>query len=165
MNSESFKTISIDVGTKNCGIYIVDSQLKPCYINNINLTPYSAKKLLTIFNDIFDNLDVKIDDKITVIIENQLKKNIKMTAVMHHIEMYFLVKYQKCDIILLSPKNKYIEKSLTYSQRKNKSVDIATEYFQKNYPEFYEKLMTFKKKDDISDAVCQLLFFNKMKIL
>lgn len=165
MNYDSFKTISVDVGTKNCGIYIVDEKLKPYYLNNINLTPYSPKKLVEIFNNIFESLNITSNDTIKVIIENQLKKNVKMTTVMHHIEMYFFVKYTKCEIILLSPKNKYIEKSLTYKQRKNKSVEITKEYFQKYYPDFYDKIMAFKKKDDISDAVCQLLFFYKINQL
>lgn len=149
--------ISLDIGVKNFGIYLVDKDFKPIHIENINLSPYSVDKIINLFSD------KKYKDIELVLIENQMNINKLACKIQAHLEMFFAIKNIK--IIFCSPSKKDLDKTYgNYKLRKKLSVLKAKEYLEKNnYIDFLEKLNNNKKKDDISDAICQLLSYFKIE--
>ena len=153
--------LSIDIGLKNLGyaIYVdgtllfdilsVDKQVdksKP-------LTVARALVLREFISGLFQKYDIK-----KVIIEKQVNLN---TAAM---EMMYLLTGIICtyteDIMIYDPKRKFITLCLNYDthnkHHKALSVKIIGNYLAKEYPDLVDRFNSFKKKDDISDAMLML---------
>lgn len=164
--------ISIDVGIKNFGIYIVDEDLRPIFLDNLNLTEknkprcrnstYTFEHLAIILDDILIQFPHDIS---TVLVEKQLKKNFDICRVESHVEAYFKIKHPKCNFVFCNPKNKNIPAKTSYSVRKGNSVILAKKYLENNFPdnEVKNKMLCSRKKDDMADAVCQLLYYLKIE--
>lgn len=147
---------SFDIGTKNFAYYVENLFGRPETAGVVDIRPYSCQKLKTVLDEIF------IPDSI-VLIEKQLPKNHTAVVVSAHLEMYFVSK--NCKVIFRDSKCKdlSITEKLSYRKRKNRAVEKAIEYLQKNpnSREVLKAITAAKKKDDMADAVCQLEHFRK----
>lgn len=169
--------ISCDIGSTNFGVFITDADFKPLFLENLCLKPYSAEKFIAqmdqILNTTFEaNNSPTIS---TILIEQQMRTNISALQIAAHVEMYFKIKYPESKVIFCSPKKKclantFVESkaavasvSAKYRERKKRSVEKAVEFFQrKSYEDYVQKINSAKKKDDMTDAVCQLLYHFKL---
>lgn len=154
---------SIDIGLKNFGIFITTDNFIPVYMENLNFEPYSMENMVNILNNIYFNILNSYEFKNhTVLIEQQLFKNPKIFTIYTHVQMYFFLSI-KSNIIICNSKNKSIEKTTKYNIRKKWSIDKANTYLcnleDKKWIDF---LSSKKKKDDISDAICQFIFYYKI---
>lgn len=141
-------TVSIDVGLKNCGIFMIKE--KEVEIHKIDFSPYNIKNTVEKLDKIFNGKELKL-----ILVERQLNKNFLMNKISHHLEMYFALKHEDADFVFCCPKNKNIQKTDKYITRKKLAVEKA-ENFLVN---FNCSLNDYKKKDDIADAVCQYLYY------
>lgn len=154
---------SIDVGIKNFGIFITDNSFSPVYLDNINLSPYSINKLILTLDNLFLEKLKQFDfNNQTVLIEQQIVKNNKVFRVSCNLEIYFKIRFNS-DIIFCNSKNKDLKKSTNYKERKKNSIEKCT-YFLNTLEDksWLNKINTFKKKDDIGDAICQFIFYFKI---
>lgn len=154
---------SFDIGTKNFAIYIEDENNNPYFIDNVDLTPYSCKNLYIYLKPIFLKFPVK-----TALIEKQVFANKKASMVSYNLEAIIFMQFPESNVYFINPKNKTFLKDVkgcTYKMRKLASVESASNYLENNF--LLEKLNSFKKKDDICDAICQLMFYknNKTKLV
>lgn len=156
--------ISIDIGIKNFGIFITDNDFKPLFLKNLNLHPYSATKLKESLDKILLKFNFSVEFPNTILIEQQLACNKKACFVAAQTEMYFLIKFPNIEIIFCNSKNKNLGKVESYSKRKKESVEKANAYFiETGEMDYFEILAKEKKKDDMADAVCQLVTFFKIQ--
>jgi Holliday junction resolvasome RuvABC endonuclease subunit len=151
--------VSIDIGIRNFGLYIVDSEThNPLVMDNLNLLPYSVGTLTSVLDNVLEKMDVK-----KVLVEQQMPTNAKAKEVFYHLQMYIHMKYPKCEFVVCSARSKGIGKCKTYKDRKCASVELASAYFKsKDHTSYFLKLKESYKADDMADAVCQLL--NHLKI-
>lgn len=151
--------ISVDIGTKNFGIFVVDNEHKPIYCNNVNLSPYDIGKLVMYLNNTTKELKLDNTEKVIVLVERQLPQNFIANVVQNHLEAYFKIKYDNSVVVLVDAKNKGFKRCKIYRLRKLESIEKASKYLQEQFPDFYLELHKHKKKDDISDAICQYLAY------
>lgn len=148
--------LSIDIGIKNFGVCVYDKE-NNCmkYLDNINFFPYNADKLILFMNDLIEQY------KITeTIVEKQLPQNYKACLVAAHLEIYFKLKLPDCNLKFQSSKLKGLGKQPNYQERKNSSVKKACEFLKKEkQSDFYTRFQDAKKKDDMADAICQLMHY------
>lgn len=141
-------TVSIDVGLKNCGIFMINN--KKVEIYKIDFSPYNIKNTVEKLDKIFNGKELKL-----ILVERQLNKNFLMNKISHHLEMYFTLKHVGANFVFCCPKNKKIQKTDKYITRKKLAVEKAESFLC----EFNCSLKDYKKKDDIADAVCQYLYY------
>lgn len=155
---------SIDIGIKNFGIFICSENFIPVYMNNLNFEPYSLENIVSILNKIYLE-ELKLYDFTkdhTILIEQQLFKNAKVFTVYNHIQMYYFLKL-KSNVIICNSKNKNIEKTCKYNIRKKLAVEKALNFLNSLEDKKWLKILSSKKKkDDISDAICQFMFYYKL---
>lgn len=151
--------LSIDIGIKNFGVYLVDDDHNPMFLKNINLSPYSIDTLILKLTEICYTFNFINDSKTLVLIEKQLTKNVKATIVSAHVEAFFKIKYPKIQVIFCNSKNKGINKTTQYKTRKLLSVQKAEKYLEDTNYEYAIVLKSSKKRDDMADAVCQLITY------
>jgi hypothetical protein len=174
------KFISFDIGIKNLGyciIELIDTQnIKILEWDIINLCKDNEKtKNISIFqlcSRLMYELETRfIDNSIIPVIENQpVLKNPKMKSIQMMVYSYFVL-IGVTNIHLFSPRNKLdvytgppVECKLKskYSRRKYLSVKY-TEYIIKNNPNYISIIDKYKKKDDLADALLQIMTFLKKK--
>tara|TARA_A100001015_G_C14894883_1_gene673984 strand:+ start:153 stop:650 length:498 start_codon:yes stop_codon:yes gene_type:complete len=162
--------LSIDVGIKNLGYIIYDTNLSQiirwdiitlCETNASKVDMITLGKTMNdTFNETFSSYSI---DK--VIIENQIGFNaIRMKSVQSMITMYFIHK-GILDICYWNASNKLkdydLPKKTTYAQRKKESINITKTQITNTYPDNLDYFMSHKKKDDLADAYLQLVSYIK----
>lgn len=147
--------LSIDIGIKNFGVCVYDKE-NGCmkYLDNINFFPYNLDKLIVFMNDLTEKYTIT-----ETIIEKQLPQNYKACLVAAHLEVYFKLKLPECNLIFQSSKLKGIGKQPNYQERKSSSVKKAGEFLKEKESDFYTIFREAKKKDDMADAICQLMYY------
>jgi hypothetical protein len=161
--------LSIDLGIKNLGIFMTDDEGVPFYMEKCSLYPYTTEKLISKMDNIIEIIKDKNLYNLTVIVERQLPKNFKICRIMYHVECYFYILKKNINInlenfILINSKCKNINLNLSYNSRKKESICLAKKYLQKYNKVHLNKFMSFKKKDDIADAICQLYYFLNVEL-
>ena len=162
--------LSIDVGIKNMGYMIYDTDLNKivkwdimvlCEINASKVDMITlGKTICEKFRETYDLY--KID---CVIIENQIGFNaIRMKSVQSMISFYF-IQQGIHDVHYWNSSNKLkdygLPKKTTYPQRKKESINITKSQISEQHPEYLEHFMNHKKKDDLADAYLQFVSFIK----
>jgi len=162
--------LSIDIGIKNMGYLIYDTDLSHiikwdiimlCETNASKVDMITLGKTInTKFKEIFS--PYKID---YVIIENQIGFNaIRMKSVQSMVTMYFIhnnidnIRYWNASNKL---KDYGLPKKTTYAQRKKESINITKSQITELYPEHIDFFMSHKKKDDLADAYLQYVSYIK----
>ena len=172
------KVLSIDVGVKNlayCKFDIVDDKVNISSWENVCVTETNCKKLKIeeLTDDLMDLLHSSFDDSFEadiVLIENQpMLKNGMMKTVAVMIYTYFNVlkhqfgnvrsiKFISATNKLKCKKNKS-EQTKSYKDRKLCSINLARLYVESTFPERLSWFDMNKKKDDISDAMLQGIYY------
>lgn len=146
---------SFDIGIKNFGVYAENEQGYPILLLNKNLHPYTTETFIKFLDELFDNKEPSV-----ILVERQLHKNPTMYKIFVQLEMYVKIKLNKCRFVSCDARHKDVPKNLDYKNRKKAAVDIATKYLNSYNDE--QLVLNFnknKKKDDIGDAICQLIYF------
>lgn len=159
--------LSIDVGLKNLGYIIYDSDSDKILrwgIINICNDNANTVNLIDVGKNICDMFIKQVDifDIGKVIIENQQGINaIRMKSVQMMITMYFIK--NNIDVCHWSSSNKLkkynLPKKTTYVQRKKESIRITKEEIINQYPEWETHFSKHPKKDDLADAFLQLISY------
>jgi hypothetical protein len=171
------RACSIDVGKVNLGVYIEEfTELntgRGIYLRRVDLTekkcervtPEFLKRLFTYLDSIQEELQ-KCD---WIIIEKQLRANPEAQFVDHALQSYFVLRGHR-GITPFSSRNKtklFDDTKMTKYQRKKWSTLKALEMLEtRKDTSLLEYVKSLKKKDDVSDAICQLdawkvLYFDK----
>jgi hypothetical protein len=162
--------ISIDIGMQNMAYCLAQYNNKLSIIEwkTINLftetetTNISPQSIITLFEEKlpqFFSADV-------ILIENQ-PPNSKFKKIQDYLQMFFTVRGIKL-IKLCHPNLKYRNvksKQLknTYKKRKKLSISLITTYLQKTKDNSnLDILNSCQKKDDLADALLQLLMYYKI---
>jgi hypothetical protein len=164
---------SIDPGIVNCGIYTsaydtIKKTHKSIYLNKINFTG-SSNCLVEAIN-IFDKLELEnklFSSSHYIIIESQMTVNYSLVRMGQHIISYLLTRLRDMGnrplIIEISSqaKTKTLEcpKGLSKYQYKkwcaDKAIDLLKKRNDKDEDNYIYLLENAKKKDDMSDVICQ----------
>ena len=171
----AYRALSIDVGKVNLGIYIEEFSSPvdgTClYLKRVDLTETKKERVTTTFlQRLFTYLD-SIKDLLTTcdffVVEKQLKQNPEAQFVDHAIQSYLTIYYGDFkQIVSFSSKNKtklFDQTKMTKYQRKKWAVEKAISVMEeRKETEALAYIKSLKKKDDVSDAICQLDAFKAM---
>ncbi len=157
------RVCSIDVGKVNLGVYIEEfteyETGKGLYLRRVDLTESKKERVSVVFlKRLFDYLDTLTIDCDYYVIEKQLRANPEAQFVDHALQSYFVLKGK--NVVSFSSKNKtklFDETKMTKYQRKKWSVIKAQQLLlSRGESELADYVKSLKKKDDVSDAICQL---------
>ncbi len=154
--------LSIDVGIRNLGMCIIDTETKKIHHwDATGIPPQHEDGLFVCLRNHFrDRPWVLMCDK--VLIEKQPDKNKTMKSVEHFIHAYFLCNDK--DVQIYDARFKIPDVvgpgRAMYLQRKKASVVRCTEFLEEHNPELSKWFLAQKKKDDLADCVMQALSFN-----
>ena len=157
--------LSIDIGIHNLAyalfdddivwfdIYDVDNKMK-AFERRTNVVLSRTKYLHEFVKDIFENNNIT-----KVIIERQVPTN---TIAMEIMYMLTGIVYTYCNnIVIFDPKLKFTTIGLPYDTHnkahKKLSIEIVEKYLENKNKILFDKLQTYEKKDDISDAILMAL--------
>ena len=162
--------LSIDIGIKNLGFaiyYQIGSEAITfdfgLYNINDNINNHTNSKTNVIaerckaVKRFFESLKFKSYE--AVIIERQVASNSIACYLMYAIATEAL-NYTN-NVVIFTPAEKFktfqIPYSTTNKQHKRLSIILASNLIQKHFPKMTHKFNSFEKKDDISDAINQLI--------
>lgn len=161
-------TLSLDIGIHNLGYAImIENKIVSFGIYDIdkcitakeryNIVTARCKYLKMFLDKAFNKCNIT-----KVIIERQVNVNTKAMEIMYLITGLI---YPICnDIIIFDPKQKFTKLKIPYDttnkNHKKLSINMMSKYLSKRYPDYVEYYNQFEKKDDISDAIFQLLIIN-----
>jgi hypothetical protein len=121
--------------------------------------------LLTL-TDFLDSLTHVWDSVDTFLIEKQMTTNPKAMRLGHHVQSYFLTIYRDFKTIIEFPsqhKTRVLgcpkELRRKKKDRKKFCVEQATDIMRNHGGDMMDKYFKLKKKDDISDCICQAKAF------
>ena len=172
--------LSIDIGIKNLGFaiyYQIGSEATALdfglYNINDNIKDHTNSKTNVItercksIKRFFESLKFKSYE--AIIIERQVVNNSIACYLMYSIATEAL-NYTN-NVIIFTPAEKFktfqIPYSTTNKQHKRLSITLASNLITKHFPEMIHKFNTFEKKDNIADAINQLitvLYQRKIKL-
>ena len=177
----TYRALSIDVGKVNLGVYIEEftnaDDGRCLYLRRVDLTEAKKERVGTpLLMRLFAYLDT-IKDLLTecdfFVVEKQLKQNPEAQFVDHAIQSYLTIYYGAFkQIVSFASKNKtkvFDDTKMTKYQRKKWAVEKAYHVFTtRNDFSSLAYLESLAKKDDVSDAMCQLdafkaILFKKTK--
>lgn len=162
------KIAGIDVGQKNLGVCIVDSETRQVHYWAVwNCVGTWAPDVYTMLQthvtpEFLEGLDV-------VVIERQPSKNPTMTRIMHYLEFYFVSKDvpvrlqdSKHKLLFASttawfPKDTATDAEWTYRHRKKLAVETVANFVQDTDQPLASTFADSKKKDDLADALLHAL--------
>ena len=139
--------------------------LEPLKGHDIPNVKANEVDLITIGRIMVDKLDyfllgVGVDFMIdTVIIENQISPIAnRMKSVQAMLTQYFIIKHPIVEVKYISASNKLKGKVDTesYSERKQKGIEICVKYINNDWKSFFS---SHKKKDDLADCFLQGLWY------
>lgn len=147
-------TCSFDIGYYNFAFYIDLEDYT--YFNSIKISNnYKLYNIETFFN-ILSNFHHIFKQCKTFLIESQMYENKK---IMFHLESWIFINFNIKPIFINSRcKNKFFNIKGKYKSRKLQTIKQAYKLMNKQELELLEK---FEKKDDICDAYCQFIYFQK----
>lgn len=150
--------LSIDVGTKNMGVALVDREgpklldfaLLCCCAVKKPTIERSCRDVFRALTEYLDGLSVDVDE---CIIEAQPRKNCRTKVLSHCIQVLMLGR-GCARITFVSPKKKLAQKYAKYKDRKKAAVAEATRVVALD-PDLYARFCALAKKDDVADAILQ----------
>lgn len=154
--------LSFDVGIKNLAFCIYDTENK---IKKWEVITIPQNKNKSICQSVVEKLDEypEMLDVETVLIEKQPSRNNKMRLIECLLNTYFVVKKKTLKVIVYSPKHKLGNNTFkgksNYSQRKKLSIHRTSQYLTETNSPFLQIFNLSKKKDDLADALLQILSF------
>ena len=180
--------LSFDIGTVNMAYcYATVDDDKKLHLSHLNKVDLCLKKSANIqkiidatiefLEEIVNELNIKQAEKIIVLIECQMKSDMRTIQTVINTYFKLIGKYEAFNIetIYVSPKhklniiNKYDTKiaSSSYKQNKNDAVFFTKYLLENNYTNehFLNVFNTMKKKDDISDAFLMIIYYYENFIL
>jgi len=167
------KVLSIDVGTKNLAVCVLDADPDEPEIEYWNVLETTGLK------DLFEQLDVEVclDESTHVVIEKQPSFNPKMRGVASALETYFIIRGQLDSthvtrVVSFSPKHKItlcaaripsppVPKSKRYRMHKKIAIEECADRIKESstLTGFYSG---HKKKDDLADSYLQGIAYIQM---
>jgi hypothetical protein len=163
-------TLAIDVGSVNLGYALYNGTNISLNILNIDDKIKSYKfekgteinvKRVKILNDWFNDLLNFYDIK-TVVIEKQVKNNVKCMLIQS--ALITLVTVHDIKFKSYDPKNKFRYEKIEFDSKKKEHKKISIHYAYNilvNMNLSTDEFIQFKKKDDISDALCMAVMINE----
>ena len=172
--------LSIDIGIKNLGfaiyyqngseatvldfgLYNINEDIKDHTKSKTNVVSERCKSIKRFFESL------KFKSYEAIIIERQVASNSIACYLMYSIATEAL-NYTN-NVVIFTPAEKFktfqIPYSTTNKQHKRLSTTLASNLITKHFPEMIHKFNTFEKKDDIADAINQLitvLYQRKIKL-
>ena len=153
--------LSIDVGTKNMGVAVVDTEgpTGPRLVDFALLCCCTVKKptIERTCRDVFRALTAWLEicryEITTCMIEAQPRKNCRTKVLSHCIQTLMLAR-GCASVVFVSPKKKLKTKYSRYADRKKAAVEAATRVVAL-YPDLYPRFCALPKKDDVADAILQ----------
>lgn len=159
--------LAIDVGTKNLGLALYDNNfnLKFELINITNNTKYKnihlyVSKIVNILNNINQRYNLKC-----VMVEKQVLKNrvcmmlqssILTWCVINKVNYHSFdpkLKFKYTKTKLNTKKKEHKKESVKYAKNIILNLGYSLDYFN-----------SFKKKDDISDAICMVIMYSNEEL-
>lgn len=160
------RILSIDVGIKNLGTCIIDTDV--LHSSNIS-DAIKFWSVLTLENNTVSSLKKELNNLTFdfCLIEKQPSRNIKMRTIEGMIHMYCSVK----EISFKSYSAKYklsnqvgnFKGKKNYSERKKQSIRVVSKIIE-DQPEWKQMFQTHKKKDDLADSLLQVLHYCNFEI-
>lgn len=150
--------LSIDIGIKNLG-YAVFFQ-DDLQFGMFNIAAHLEKKCdliiqsCSVIREFIKSFQTRFD---LVIVERQVRMNPKAMQLMYSVVS--VAQEYADEVITFDPRDKFrvfgIEYSSKNKQHKKLSVNMARDLIHTRYPEKLSEFESFKKKDDIADAINQ----------
>lgn len=172
---EPYWALSIDVGKVNLGVYIEEftsaEDGKCVLLERVDLTEGKGERvgppLLMRLFAYLDSIKGLLEKCDFFVVEKQLKANPEAQFVDHAIQSYLTIYYgQFKQLVSFSSKNKtklFDETKMTKYQRKKWAIEKAYHVLTvRNDLVALAYLESLSKKDDVSDAMCQLDAFKTM---
>jgi hypothetical protein len=160
------KLMSIDIGVVNFSYCIEERDITKdgCTIESIlqNGTITHLENQNITLKSVIDVLNALPISECNggVIIENQLRANLKCVKMQQHIATYFMIVHPKIKVIPFSSKHKthvFTDEKMTKYQRKKYTVVKALELLSLRKDDAMIKTInSVKKKDDMADVIMQL---------
>jgi hypothetical protein len=167
---------SFDIGEKNFAYFIAysdDGKLTAKRIENHNIMK-GKQTIIQSCIEISKLLDIEpLFNKCQIIlIEQQIRANVRAQRLSQHVWSYFYTKYPDMKVYMVQSRSKtqyFLGKNnLTAKERKAWAVEKITSIlndckvisFDTDIKNYFNQL---KKKDDVSDAVLQLIAYLKIK--
>lgn len=146
--------ISFDIGVKHFAY---------CYLNdnilNFDIFSIEAKRPIDRIKNLFKQLE-QLPKPETVIVEQQVVKNVVAMSLQNALIMYYLTK--NVNVMLYNPKDKFKYENLkNFKNKEHKKISIQyAKNILKNMNDLtnLNKLSQFEKQDDVSDAICMTVF-------
>lgn len=159
--------ISYDIGLVNLAMCIYDPQLKKIIaweLINARTTGDMCAHLV----ELLQARDELFEEPQIVLIERQSKRSCKLQAVASYLQMYFTLKHKQ--VVLYSPVFKLLGTDMeckgkhNYTQRKKAAIKLTTDFLAENPQEerFHKMFTSLKKRDDVADALMQVLAYAKV---
>ena len=153
--------LSIDVGIRNLGMCLIDSETKKIkQWDATGIPPEHSGGLYPCLKDHFKNRPWVLESS-KVLIEKQPDKNKKMKSVENFIHAYFVCNDKSVQIYDARHKIPDVvgPGRAMYLKRKKASVDRCSEFLKELNNEWYSWFSSQKKKDDLADSVMQALSY------
>lgn len=153
--------LSIDVGIRNLGMCLIDSDTKKIHHwDATGIPPENSNGLFVCLRNHFRDRPWTLECS-KVLIEKQPDKNKTMKSVEHFIHAYFLCHDRHVQIYDARFKIPDVvgPGKAAYLKRKKTSVLRCTEFLKENNQEWSEWFLQQKKKDDLADSVMQALSY------
>ena len=156
-----YHVVSIDPGIKNIAVRIElrnDDSIKTIFFKLIDVSHTISP--FTYLTEVMESIFELFKDCNIVLIEQQIVKNHKVMRIAQHLLSYFITKFHILEkrpfIVEVNPKLKTIRMP-SGSNNKKWSIEEAKRILEKGHDEDgLAVINSSKKKDDLSDTVCQI---------
>ena len=156
------RILSIDVGTKNLALCLLDTNTK--VIHNWDASGIPTESTLGLFPCLLKHLR-SMPWTLTsdiILIEKQPDQNKRMKSVEHFLHSYFLTLDQ--NVQLWDARHKVPDISgpgkAQYKKRKQAAIQRCEAFLVETHSQFLSFFKESKKKDDLADTVLQALSYN-----
>lgn len=165
--------LSIDVGTKNLALCLLDEKCGNLVRQwDVDGIPPQHKDgvYISLRDHLTDRPWVLTAD--TILIEKQPDRNKKMISVMHFLHAYFIIKCPAAETILYDARHKIPDIAgpgkAQYNKRKKAAIERCEAFIRQDdvNAHWLDTFLKSKKKDDLADSVMQALsFVNRKEVL
>lgn len=163
--AEATTVISIDVGLVNlafCKAYVKENGCVIADWRKFDLTggdknataETCSARCVALFTQLFT--DLPDNHNSYVVIERQVPQNVQCMCISHACFAFFLTKFRDVNVAFINANSKPLSKS--GKQKKSESVKLARKFLEDmNSTYWLDKLNAEKKKDDLCDALLQIV--------
>ena len=152
--------LSIDIGIKNLGYAVFNESHELTQFGLFNIAEHLNKmddliiQSCSVIRDFIKSFQIRFE---LVVVERQVRMNPKAMQLMYAVVS--VAQEYADEVITFDARDKFrvfgIEYSSKGKQHKKLSVNMARDLINKRYPERLNEFNSFKKKDDIADAINQ----------